>query len=602
MKKKYLKILSLFLVFIMMFVTACSTQTTEQPEPKPVEQPTEIVSEEPEEVIDLPYSDDSFSLVSDTGEIIRDNRGAIGTNGVVSTGKSEASLAGLEIIENGGNAIDAAVAAGFALGVTEPQSSGIGGGGFMTLRIAETGETIFIDFREIAPSNASPEMWKLDSDGKVIDNENMIGGKSVGVPGEIAGLLYVLEKYGTMDREEVMAPAIKLAEEGYSVSPTLVDDITGFFANFQKFEEAGNVYLKDGLPPAIGDVIKNPDLANTLKIIAKEGVDGFYKGEIAEKMVKAVTDAGGVLTLEDLANYKVEVSEPVSGTYRGYEILSSPTPSSGGTHIIQILNIFENFDIASMEINSAEYIHLFSEAFKLAFADRSEFMGDPNYVDVPLKGLIDKDYAKVLSEKIDLEKSGEVEFGDPWAYEHEDTTHYSIADKEGNIVGVTKTINGVFASGVMPEGTGFIMNNEMGDFTPGNDSPNKIEPNKKPLSSMSPTIVLKEDKPFMVLGSPGATRIINTVTLMISQVIDHDVELSEAINAPRFYDNTSDKINYENRIDKAEIDKLVEMGHEVSEQEAWSRTFGSVQAVLYEDDGSMIGGADPRRDGRAVGY
>lgn len=590
MKKENLKkFLAVGLASVMVLTACSSNQTAEEPK---TEEPT---------TVELPYNDGKFQLFDESGNLIRTGRDGSGENGVVSTSKYEASLAGLEIIEKGGNAIDAAVAAGFVLGVVEPQSSGIGGGGFMTLRDGETGETVFIDFREIAPAAATPEMWKLDAEGKVVDNENMVGGKSTGVPGEVAGLIYALETYGTMSLGDVMAPAIAIAEGGYQVSPSLANDINDTFANFETYPEGGKIFLKDGLPYEVGDVIVNQDLANTLKKIAEEGKDGFYKGEIAEKMVKANNEAGGLMTMADLENYKVEVVEPVKGTYRGYEIISSPPPSSGGTHIIEILNILENYDIGAMEVNSKEYLHLFSESFKQAFADRGAFMGDTNFVDVPLKGLTSKDYAKTIVEKIDLEKASVMEPGDPWIYEHEDTTHYSIADKAGNMVSVTKTINGLFGSAVMGEGTGFMLNNEMGDFSPDATSPNAIAPNKKPLSSMSPTIVLKDGEPFMVLGSPGATRIITTVAQVISRVIDHDMAIQEAIDAPRIFDNTANLIKYENNISEDVIAELEAMGHPVEAQDAWARYFGSVQGILYKD-GTIYGGADPRRDGKAVGY
>lgn len=535
------------------------------------------------------------------GNIIRTDRDATGINGVVSTGKFETSKIGLDIIKKGGNAIDAAVAVGFGLGVCEPQSSGIGGGGFMIIRFAKTGETKFIDFREIAPKNATPDMWKLDKDGKVINNEKVVGGKSIGVPGEVKGLLYALEKYGTMSREEVMQPAIDMARNGYSVSAVMNRDIMNSFERIEKYPETAKIYLNDGLPFSTGDIIKNPDLAKTLEIIAKEGEKPFYEGEIAEAIVKSAQEAGGVLTMEDMKNYNIRVNEPLVGTYRGYEIVTSAPPSSGGAHIIEILNILENYDMSKIEPGSAEYYHIFSEAIKMAFADRAKFCGDTEFVDVPVNGLISKDYAKELAEKIDMDKSQKYIAGNPWTWnESKDTTHYSIVDKEGNIVAVTKTVNDVFASGVVAKGTGILLNDEMDDFDTGYGKANSVEAGKKPLSSMSPTIVLKDGKPVMSLGAPGSTRIITGVAQVISLVLDYDMDIQEAINFPRIHDDF-DELVYETRIDEKVINELKELGHNLKDEGEWLE-YPCVQGVTMEENGLLRGGADPRRDGKALGF
>jgi len=536
------------------------------------------------------------------GKMRNTDRGDVGRNGIVSTGKYEASQAGIEIIRKGGNAIDAAVAVGFAIGVCEPNASGIGGGGFMLIRIAETGENIFIDFREVAPMLASPDMWQIDNDGSVARQENLIGGKAVGVPGEVAGLVYALENYGTMTLEEVMEPAIKLAEDGFVVSSLLAADIEEHMEHLMRYPASAEVYLKDNRPYKAGEIFRNPYLAKTLRKIAKEGKDGFYKGEVARSIVKAIQYANGVMTVEDLENYRVRVRKPVSGKYRGYDIISSPPPSSGGTHVIQILNILENFNIAAMEINSAEYLHLFSEIFKISYADRAQYMGDKDFVKVPVEGLISKDYAKKLAKKIHMKKSKEYAFDDPWKFEHKDTTHYSIADRKGNLVAVTKTIDHFLGSCVVAEGTGILLNNQMSDFSIGSKGPNSVEPDKKPLSSMSPTLILKDGSPFMVLGSPGGDRIISTVTQVISKVIDHGMDIQEAVNSPRISDGTDNLLVYESRISKEEVMKLKDMGHNVLAIGDWDRQMGSVQAIKFEKDGMLSGAADPRRDGKALGY
>lgn len=545
---------------------------------------------------------DPYGVFDSKGLLTRSGRDATGKSGMVVTAKAEASEVGMKILEQGGNAIDAAVAAGFALSVLEPMSSGLGGGGFITLYLAKSNETLFIDFREVAPGNASPDMWAVDKDGKVVNDEKMTGGKAVGVPGEVAGLTHVLEKYGTMKLTDVMRPAIDYAEKGYTVTPTLAGDIKDSYDKITQFPEMAKIFLKKDFPYEAGEIFANPDLARTLGAIAKNGKDAFYKGEIAERIVQSVQDAGGSLTLDDLAKYEVTVSKPVKGTYRGYEIVSSPPPSSGGTHVIQILNVLENYDIASMKINSPEYLHLFSEAFKLAYADRAKYMGDTRFVKVPLTGLSSKKYAARLKEKIDPKRAQKHTFDDPWSFEHQDTTHFSVVDKEGNMVAVTKTINGLFGSKVVGYGTGVLLNNEMGDFDTGAGKSNSVEPGKKPLSSMSPTLVLKEGKPIFVLGTPGGARIISTVVQIVSRLIDHELDIQDAINLPRIADTGFGKMACEARIEPQVVQELEKMGHEISVDDPWSRMFGSVHAVEIRPDGTIRGGADPRKDGKAFGY
>lgn len=553
---------------------------------------------------------DDFVLFDAEGVLTTTGRDAKGTTGVVSSGKYEASKIGKEIMEKGGNAVDAAVAVGFALGLAEPNSSGLGGGGFMTLR-TEDGTTLFIDFRERAPMAATPEMWQsyTDAEGKtrVIGSQNSDGGKSVGIPGNVAGLLYALDNYGTMSREEILRPIIELAKKGITVTPTLSNDMKNSYDKLMLYSESGDLFLKeiDGIkyPYEIGENFQNPEYAKALELIVAQGADVFYKGEIAEAIVASVNKYGGIFTMEDMANYQVEVVEPVKGTYRGYEIVSSPTPSSGGTIVLEILNILENFDLPSMTDNSAEELHLFSEAFKLAYADRGQYMGDPKFVEVPLKGLMSKTYAKKLADKIDLNVSTEnVMPDDPWMFEHEDTTHYSVADNKGNIVAVTQTVNYIFGSKVAVPGYGFVMNDEMADFVTVADHPNSIAGGKTPLSSMTPTIVLKDGKPYAVLGTPGGTTIISTVAQIISNLVDHNMGMQEAIDAPRISGFNNNTISVETRIPADIIAKLESMGHIVKQSTEWSRSFGSVNAVKYLEDGTLDGGADPRRDGKALGY
>lgn len=561
-------------------------------------------NEEPEKV--PAYSVEGFETVDADGNRITTGRDATATQAMASASKYEVSQVGAEIMEKGGNAVDAAVAMGFALGVCEPFTSGLGGGGLCTIHTAD-GQDFFIDFREVAPAAATLDLY-LDAEGKS-NGSTVTGGLASGVPGEVAGLLYLLENYGTMTREEVISPAIRIATEGFTVSRYCANAIADAYDKAVQFPEMQSVYWdENGLPYEEGDVITNPGLAKALQKIVDEGRDGFYKGEVAEALVQTIQKYGGVMTLEDLANYEVQVHEPVTSTYRGYKIISSPPPSSGGTHLIEILNILENFDVGSLEINSPEYIHLFAEAFKLSYADRAQYMADTNFVpDVPLTGLTSKEYAKERAALINLDQAQEFYCGDPTLYEHTDTTHYSVADVDGNCVAITKTINYYFGSGVMVGDYGFMMNNQMDDFSTNPESVNKVEPGKKPLSSMSPTVVLNEDgSPFMVLGTPGGARIFASVAQVISRVIDHNIPLHDAISIPKIWNNGgANNLQYENALkgyeDYAVTDetlaKLVEMGH----GDITTAASGAVQAIEFLEDGTLYGTADPRQDGKAVG-
>lgn len=551
------------------------------------------------------YSVEGFETVDADGNRITTGRDATSTRAMASASKYEVSQVGAEIMSAGGNAVDAAVAMGFALGVCEPFTSGLGGGGLATIHTAD-GENIFVDFREIAPAAATLDLY-LDEAGESNGNTKT-GGLASGIPGEVAGLLFMLENYGTMSREEVLAPAIRIATEGFTVSQYCANAIADAYETATNFPEMQSVYwTEDGLPYETGDVITNPDLAKALQKIVDEGRDGFYTGEVAQALVDTLAKYGGVMTLEDLAGYEVMTHEPVTSTYRGYTIISSPPPSSGGTHLIEILNILENYDVGALDVNSPEYVHLFAEAFKLSYADRAQYMADTAFADVPLDGLTDKDYAAERAALIDLDVAQEFASGDPTLYEHTDTTHFSVADVDGNCVAITKTINYYFGSGVMVDGFGFMMNNEMDDFSTNPDSVNKVEPGKKPLSSMSPTVILKEDgTPYLVLGTPGGARIFASVAQVVSRVIDHGMSLHDAISVPKIWNNGGmNNLQYENPLKGYEqyalteetLAKLVEMEH----GEITTAASGSVQAIEFLDDGTLYGTADPRQDGKAVG-
>jgi gamma-glutamyltranspeptidase / glutathione hydrolase len=589
-----------------------------------------------------------FKLWDENGETIRINRTSSGDNGVVTSARVEASRAGLEIIELGGNAVDAAIAVSFALNVVEPAASGIGGGALMMIHTAD-GENIFLDGREFAPMAADPDLWPVDDEGKVIDKVKTESGKAVCVPTNVATLLYALENYGSgnVTREQVIAPAIRLATEGYEVSINNRNDTEASLEKLAKYNggEGSRIYTDNGLPYEAGTILTNPDLANTLQIISDKGLEGFYEGEIAEKIVAAVQESGGVMTLDDLLmaeNCQPIVREPVIGTYRDYTIIAPSLVSSGGTHIIEMLNILENFDLSNYAQNSAEYMSLLSEVLYMAFADRAAYMGDPAFQEggVPIAGLTSKEYAADRAAEITVGVPDTYSAGDPFSYnstaytegsmtwgdivtgtnansaggsvidsntadtyESHETTHYSVADKDGNMVSCTQTINGYFGSGVVGTGLGFPLNNQCSDFGIGWGLPNSVEGGKKPLSSMSPSMVLDPDgNPFLVLGSPGGTHIFPTVLQCIIGAIDYGLDVSEMVNAPRIWYSNAGKLTYETRIAQNEIDQLTEWGYVCEPLTDWSRTQGTVNAIMYGNDGKLYGTADSRKDGKALGY
>jgi gamma-glutamyltranspeptidase/glutathione hydrolase len=529
---------------------------------------------------------------------------AEGTTGMVAAAHPLASKIGVEILQKGGNAVDAAVATAFGLGVVEPNASGLGGGGFILIYSAKTKEVITIDYRERAPLRATPDMYKLAPDGKVVDAETTVGHKAVAVPGTLAGLTLALNRYGTMSLKEVMAPAIRVAEGGYEITPTMNGMMKDNFEKLSKFPEAARIYLKDGLPYEVGDRITLKDLAKTYRLISEKGPDVFYRGEIAEAIEKEMKASGkGLVTKEDLAAYQPVIRTPVRGSYRGYEIVSMAPASSGGTHIIQLLNILEGYDMAKLGHNTSASIHLMAEAMKRVFADRAKFMADPDFVKVPIEGLISKGYADELRKSINEEKAGEkIPPGNPLPFGSGGTSHLSVIDKEGNLVALTQTINLFFGSGVLVPGTGVMLNDEMDDFVPKPGSSNSVEPKKRPLSSMSPTLVLKDGKPFLSIGSPGATRIISALPQILMNVIDHQMDIQQAIDAPRIHCMTGE-IFMESRIPKDVQQALINKGHKLNVRKEMDLYFGGAQAVMIDPKtGIIYGGADPRRDGFAIGY
>ena len=533
-------------------------------------------------------------------------------NGMVASQEALASDIGLQILKQGGNAVDAAVAVGFALAVTLPRAGNIGGGGFMMIYDAKQGKTIALDYREKAPSSATRDMY-LDKDGNAVSDLSRYHGLAVGVPGTVAGLLKALEDHGTMSRGQVIAPAIALAEKGIVVTPGLTESLEALSERMQKWPSTKKIFFKaDGSTYQPGERLRQPELAQSLKLIAAQGTDGFYKGETARKVVKAVDDAGGTMSLQDLADYEAIARVPVTGNYRGYKIVSMPPPSSGGIHIVQILNILEGYPLKDYGQNSAQTIHLLAEAMQLAYADRAEYLGDSDFIDVPSSGLTARPYADKLRTLINPNKAtpaATVKANNPLPYESDQTTHFSVVDKDGNAVANTYTLNFSYGTGLVAEGTGILLNNEMDDFSAKSGVPNAygliggdanaVEAGKRPLSSMSPTLVFKDDKPFIVTGSPGGSRIITTVTQVISNVIDHDMNIAEATNAPRIHDQwLPDEIRIEKALNIDTVKKLESMGHKVSPQAA----MGSTQSIMITPTG-IYGSSDPRIvDAAVVGY
>ncbi|MEN8192105.1 MAG: gamma-glutamyltransferase [Bacteroidota bacterium] len=525
----------------------------------------------------------------------------ISKNGMVASAHPLASKAGLQILKDGGNAVDAMVATAFALGVVEPNASGIGGGGFMMIKLAAENKGITIDFRETAPDKAVPGMY-YENDVPYKDLVHA-GGMSIGVPGTMAGLALALEKYGTMSLSEVLNPAIKYAESGFEVSEKFSNMIVEAYDVILANEATSQIYLDEGLPLMEGGVISNPNLANTYLKIAERGADTFYKGEIAEAIVSEMKEQNGLITREDLETYSAEIKNPVTGTYRGYQIISAAPPTGGGTHLVELLNILESFNLKYLQHNSVEYIHVLAEAMKIVYADKSKNMADPAFYFVPVDSLTNKIYAHKVRKNIDLNKCRDDYRSSELLYrESNSTTHLSVVDKEGNLTALTQSINHWFGSGVTVKGTGILLNNHLGDFSSKPGTPNSIEPNKKPVSSIAPTLVLKAGKPFLSIGTPGGSRIIGALAQIIINIIDFDMGIDDAIEAPRVH-VTKNVLHVEGRIDSVVVSGLIEIGHKVKIHPDYDNYFGGAQGILIDHKlGEIRGGADSRRDGVAIGY
>ena len=532
-------------------------------------------------------------------------------NGMVATEQELATQIGVDILKAGGNAVDAAVAVGFALAVALPNAGNMGGGGFMMVHDARSGKDIALDFREVAPKGASRNMY-LDDKGHVIDGKSLYTHYAVGVPGTVAGMTHALSRWGSMPLSRVMAPAIALAEKGYPVSVPLAKTLDQEKKNMGQWPATQAIFWKGGAPLKSGDRLVQKDLAQSMRLISQQGAKAFYQGAIAQKIAAEMAPHANALTLQDLRDYKVVEREPVRGSYRGYQIVTMPPPSSGGAHLLQILNMMERWPMNQWGADSAQSVHYMTEAMKLAYADRSEYLGDPDFVKIPLKGLTSKRYAESLAAGIKPQQarpSQDIRPGKPQPYESDQTTHYSVVDKAGNAVAVTYTLNTNFGSGIVAKGTGIVLNNEMDDFSAkpgvanayglvGGDA-NAVAAGKRPLSSMTPTMVLKDGKPALVTGSPGGARIITTVLQQIVNYIDYGMNPLEAAATPRFHHQwTPDELRIEKGFSADTVTLLRQWGHKVELKPSMGRT-----QTIEIRDGMLLGASDPRNpDGKTLGY
>ena len=555
-----------------------------------------------------------FSLSLVTQSLAEGGRTPIyATNGMVSSASKLASEVGAETLRQGGNAVDAAVATAFALAVTWPSAGNIGGGGFLVYH-GDDGEATTFDFREKAPTAATERMY-LGLDGTVVNNSNHFGPLAVGVPGTVAGLFLAHTRLGSLPWEDLVQPAVELARGGIPITYSLQTGFERSASRFKQYPASERKFIKaDGSYYKLGETWVQPDLAHTLELIRDNGADGFYKGENAERLASFMADIGGLITEEDLAAYAAREREPIRGIYRGYEIVSMPPPSSGGVGIVQMLNILEGFDLAEMGHNSADYLHVLTETMRRAYSDRAEHLGDPDFNEsMPLDRLMDKDYAADLRASIDMTRKSESSpelFAQ--AYESEETTHFSVVDADGDMISMTYTLEFGYGSAIVVDGGGYLLNNELGDFNavPGvtdkrgqiGTAPNLVAPEKRPLSSMSPTIVARDGKPVFAIGSPGGKTIINTTMQVILNVIDHGFNIAQAIEAGRIHhqwlpDFTSIESN---SLSADTLESFQARGHQIRERGSQ----GAAMGVFYDREQNLfLGASDSRRgDGGAVGY
>lgn len=534
--------------------------------------------------------------------------------GMVATASAPATRVGVEVLRQGGNAVDAAVAVGLALAVTYPTAGNLGGGGFMLVRMAD-GRTAALDFREAAPLGAHRDLY-LDKAGNLVPDASTVGHLAAGVPGTVAGLSLAREKFGTRPWGDLVEPARRLAADGFPVSYALARSLRGTRGLLERFPESRRIFLNDGRFYAEADTFRQPDLAATLQRLKDEGPREFYEGRTAELIAADMKANGGLITREDLKQYRPATRLPLRGSYRGHDLLTMPPPSSGGIALLEMLNILSHVDLGRMGFDSSEKYHVVIEAMRRAFADRAEFLGDPDHVRVPVRGLTAPEYAEGLFRGIDPKRatpSARVGHGDPAPFERSETTHYSVVDAQGNAAAVTYTLNGSYGSGVTVKGAGFLLNNEMDDFTSKPGAPNAygliqgeanaIAPRKRPLSSMTPTMVLKDGKLLYVYGSPGGPTIINTVLQVTLNLVDHGMNLQQAVNAPRIHHQwLPDTVSHEPYgLARDVLEALKAKGHTFAET---PRYMGDVEAVMIDPESGMrLGASDMRSaDAEAAGY
>jgi gamma-glutamyltranspeptidase/glutathione hydrolase len=529
-------------------------------------------------------------------------------HGLVVAQEKISARIGADILKRGGNAVDASVATGFAMAVSYPRAGNIGGGGFMVIHLAKTNEDIAIDYRETAPNAARRDMF-LGTDGKPDPAKSRDSALGIGVPGTVAGLALALEKYGSgkFTLAELLQPAIALAHDGFVVSDDLADTLPQWYRRLAKWPASAKVFARaDGTALHEGDKLVQSDLAATLSAIAEQGPRGFYQGPVAKRLAHAITDAGGIMTTDDLKSYAAVIRTPIRGTYRGYDIVSMPQPSSGGVVLVETLNFLEGFPLADMAQGSAPSLHLLIEAMKRGYADRARYLGDPSFVNAPITALTSKDYAAKVRAGIDPDHatpSAQIQAAALQPHEGNNTTHFSVVDDAGNAVANTYTLNFSYGVGLIAEGTGVLLNNELDDFTAAPGAANAFGlvgyeanlpgPGKRPLSSMSPTIVLKDGKPVLVTGSPGGSRIISTVLQVIVNVLDYKMDLASAIAFPRLHHQwLPDEVRVEPGFSVEVLDVLKEKGHRVVE----SMGYSSANSILVTANG-LLGAPDPRTRG-----
>jgi gamma-glutamyltranspeptidase/glutathione hydrolase len=540
-------------------------------------------------------------------------------HGMVVSTSSYASQVGVDILKKGGNAVDAAVAVGFALAVTYPAAGNIGGGGFMVIHLAN-GKNTTIDYREKAPLSAHRDMY-LNKDGAFEPMLSQQGTTSAGVPGSVAGLIYALEKYGTLPLSEVIQPAIELARTGWKLNDRDARYFNEGLPLFEKYPSTKKIYLNDSTTYKAGELFRQEDLSWTLEQIKEKGRDGFYKGRVAGLLIKQVKSSGGYITADDLDKYTPIEREPVTGTYRGYEVISMAPPSSGGIALIELLNILENYNLTQEGWNNSQYVHHLVEAMKYVYSDRTYHLGDADFYPVPEKQLTSKSYAKTIFNRIEKAGNKAVPYGKIHSpevnhySESTETTHYSIYDSFGNAVSTTTTINSLFGSGIIVDSAGFFLNNEMDDFSskPGaqnqfgllGSEANSIQPEKRMLSSMTPAIILQNGKPYIIAGSPGGSTIITVVLQVILNCIDFNMNIRQAVESPRFHHQwVPDSIYYERKAFTDNVrNELTQMGYNFIDEGVEQRILGIVEAIMVDQKNNIIYGADdPRGGGLAAGY